>query len=90
MTQDEVIAQLRNIMTERLRIPAERAQAVAPDAFLLKDGFGLDSLDCIELLLGIEEEFALSFDEGEEEWMHHFSTLESLAQLVLTAKGESV
>jgi acyl carrier protein len=28
---------------------------------------GLDSLDCVELLIGIEDEFGLAFDESEED-----------------------
>ena len=55
---------------------------------LLKDGLGLDSLDCVELTLGMEEEFGLVFDDSEEDWMHHFSCLETLSQLVLHSKGE--
>ena len=88
MTQGEVVARLKKLLSERLRIPVERAQALAPDSLLLKDGLGLDSLDCVELLLGIEDEFDVAFDEEEEDWMPHFVTLEALSQLVLGVKGE--
>jgi acyl carrier protein len=88
MTQDEIVVRLKKLLTERLRIPSDRAQALAPDALLLKDGLGLDSLDCVELLLGIEDEFEVAFDDEEEDWMPHFSTLEVLSQLVLSVKGE--
>jgi len=30
----------------------------------------------------------LVFDDSEEDWMHHFSCLGTLSQLVLLAKGE--
>jgi acyl carrier protein len=88
MTQEEVVTSLKRLLSERVRVPLARAQALALDAPLLKDGLGLYSLDCVELTLGIEDEFGLVFDDSEEDWMHHFSCLDTLSQLVLLAKGE--
>ena len=89
MTQDDVVNGLKKILSERLRLPSERVQPLTLDDPLLKDGLGLDSLDCIELLLGIEDTFDLSFDETEDEWIHHFRSLKTLSQLVLSCKGEA-
>ncbi|MGE3539709.1 MAG: acyl carrier protein [Candidatus Tectimicrobiota bacterium] len=88
MTEEEVIASLKKLLSERVRVPVERAQALAPDAPLLKEGLGLDSLDCVELTLGMEEAFGLVLDESEEDWLQHFSCLSTLSRLVLTARGE--
>ena len=88
MTQAEIVVSLKRLLSERVRVPVARAQALALDTPLLKDGLGLDSLDCVELTLGMEEEFGLVFDDSEDDWMHHFSCLSTLAQLVLTVKGE--
>ena len=88
MTQAEIVASLKKLLSERVRIPVARAQALELHTPLLKDGLGLDSLDCVELTLGMEEEFGLGFDDGEEDWMHHFSCLDTLSQLVLHIKGE--
>lgn len=89
MTQNDVVVSLKKILSERLRLPPERVEPLALHEPLLKDGLGLDSLDCIELLLGIEDTFDLAFDETEDEWMHHFYSLETLSQLVLSVKGEA-
>jgi acyl carrier protein len=88
MTQAEIITSLKRLLSERVRVPVVRAQALELDTPLLKDGLGLDSLDCVELTLGMEEEFGLVFDDSEDDWMHHFSCLSTLSQLVLTVKGE--
>ena len=88
MTQAEIVASLKKLLSERVRVPVARAQALELDTPLLKDGLGLDSLDCVELTLGMEEEFGLVFDDSEEDWMHHFSCLDTLSQLVLHSKGE--
>lgn len=86
MTKDDVVVQLKKLLLERLRIAPHRLQTLQLDSPLLKDGLGLDSLDCVELLIGIEDEFGLAFDEGQEEWMQHFASLETLSELVLHAK----
>jgi acyl carrier protein len=88
MTQEEVIPRLKNLMTERLRLAPERTDNLEPNSLLLEDGLGLDSLDCIELLLGIEDEFDLQFTEEQETWMESFTSLATLSQMVLHAKGE--
>ena len=89
MTRDEVVATLKELLSERVRVPLRRAQALALETPLLKDGLGLDSLDCVELTMGIEERFGLTFDDSEEDWLHHFSCLETLTDLVLTVKGQA-
>ncbi len=91
MTQNEVMLRLKKLLTERLHLPADRVQALEPHALLLEDGLGLDSLDCIGLLLGMEEEFKITLEQEEEEeqWMQYFATLENLSQLVLNVTGES-
>ena len=86
MTQDDVVSQLKQLMISRLRLSPERVAPLALDTPLLKDGLGLDSLDCVELLFGIEESFDLVFDNDEEEWIQHFSCLGSLSDLIVTVK----
>ena len=88
MTQAEIVASLKRLLSERVRVPVARAQALELETPLLKDGLGLDSLDCVELMLGMEDEFGLVFDDSEDDWMHHFSCLSTLSQLVLIVKGE--
>lgn len=88
MTQEEVLPRLKKLLTDRLRVAPDRTESLGPDSLLLEDGLGLDSLDCIELLLGIEEEFDLEFSEEEEGWIEHFSTLGSISQLILDSQGE--
>jgi len=89
MTQEEVMVELKKMLSERLRVAPERVVALEPNSPLLRDGLGLDSLDCIELLLGLEDEFGLQFnEEAEEGWIEHFSSLEKISQLVLYMKSE--
>jgi acyl carrier protein len=88
MTQEEIIVELKKMLSQRLRVAPERVAALALDSPLLRDGLGLDSLDCIELLLGLEDTFGLTFNEDAEEgWIEHFSSLEKISRLVLLMKN---
>ncbi len=89
MTQADIVARLKKLLSDRVRIPVARAQALDLETPLLKEGLGLDSLDCVELTLGMEEAFGLVFDDSEEDWLHHFSCLGTLSELVLHVKGEA-
>lgn len=89
MTQADIVARLKKLLSDRVRIPVARAQALDLETPLLKEGLGLDSLDCVELMLGMEEAFGLVFDDSEEDWLHHFSCLGTLSELVLQVTGEA-
>ncbi|MBM4254650.1 MAG: acyl carrier protein [Deltaproteobacteria bacterium] len=89
MTQEAIIGEVRKMLSQRLRVAPERVAALEPDSPLLRGGLGLDSLDCIELLLGLEDEFGLQFSEDADEgWIEHFSSLEKISQLVIHMKAE--
>ena len=69
MTRKEILDELKAMLVDRLRFDPRRAADTAPDTPLPKgvDGsLGLDSLDFIELSVGIEERFGIVIDEGQD------------------------
>ncbi len=89
MDAPEVLEQLRSILVERLKFDARRAAGLDPDTPLPKGvegALGLDSLDFIEVSLGIEERFGLVMDERED-LAPHFQTLGTLAAYVTSRLG---
>ena len=81
---EKVLEDLRAIFAERLKFDAARAAALTADTTLPKglDGsLGLDSLDFIEVSLGIEERFGLVIDDSED-LVPHFQSLGTLASYV--------
>ena len=90
MTQSEVLEELRSIVVERLRFDPARAAEMTLHTTLPKgvDGsLGLDSLDFIELSVGIEERFGIVIDERED-LSAEFLSLESLARFVLSKSAQ--
>ena len=51
---------VKKIIVEQFRVPAER---VTPQASL-KDDLGMDSLDCVELVLAFEDEFNIAIPDA--------------------------
>jgi acyl carrier protein len=76
--------ELRAILVERLKFDAQRASLLTLESSLPKgiDGsLGLDSLDFIEIALGIEDRFGLVFDEHED-LAPHFESLGTLVKFI--------
>jgi acyl carrier protein len=50
MTYDEILSQLRGLLTELFEIPAEK---ITPDAKLFEE-LGLDSIDAVDLVVKLQ------------------------------------
>jgi acyl carrier protein len=77
----EALARVRSLLIERLKVPFE-PEEIDLDAPLFGTGLGLDSVDAVELIVGIELEFGLEIPEGSTgPWA--FRTVQSLVEFVL-------
>jgi acyl carrier protein len=63
MKQEEIQAKLKEIVMDRLN--AEESQ-IKPEASFVED-LGADSLDIVELIMGIEEEFDIEIPDEDAE-----------------------
>ena len=81
---DKVLDQLRDIFVQRLRFtPAQRDTLTAATALPkgIDGSLGLDSLDFLEVALGVEERFGFVIDESAD-LAPHFQSLGTLAAYV--------
>ena len=60
---EEVLAKLKDIVTDRLNVEEEQ---IKPEASFVED-LGADSLDIVELIMGIEEEFDIEIPDEDAE-----------------------
>lgn len=91
MTQKEVLDELKAIIVDRLKFDPRRAAEMTLETRLPKgvDGsLGLDSLDFIELSVGIEERFEIVIEEGQD-LADEFSSLDSLSRFILHKTGQA-
>ncbi|MBQ7594560.1 MAG: acyl carrier protein [Synergistaceae bacterium] len=63
MTRDEVTAKLKKIVSDRLDVEEDQ---VSPEKTFVED-LGADSLDLVELIMGIEEEFDIEIPDEDAE-----------------------
>ena len=85
---DKVLEELKDIMVERLKFEPSRVPDLSLATALpkgIEGSLGLDSLDFIELSVGIEERFGFVIDEAQDLEAH----LQSLGTLVEYIKSRS-
>jgi acyl carrier protein len=87
---DKVLAELKDILVERLRFDPTRAAALTPATVLpkgLPESLGLDSLDFIEMSVAIEDRFGLAIDESQD-LAPHIESLGTLVAYITSRMGE--
>jgi acyl carrier protein len=76
-----VYRKLLNCLKENFNIPYPK-ELIHPDAPLFGSGLGLDSIDSLELIMVVENEFEISIDESD---MPAMRTLNLLTDHILKA-----
>jgi acyl carrier protein len=61
--REELLARVRRLLVEQLHI-RRAPDEIDPDCPLFATGLGLDSVDAVELVVGLENEFGLVVDDG--------------------------
>lgn len=63
MQMEEVMSRLKEIVVDRLNVEEDQ---IKPEASFVED-LGADSLDIVELIMGIEEEFDIEIPDEDAE-----------------------
>lgn len=78
--EQKVIAdRLRQVIVERLKLPM-KPEEIEYDMVLFNDGLGLDSVDSLELVAAIDEEYGVSLTS---EHRPYFVNLEKLSGFIV-------
>ena len=84
MTPQEIETRLRTLIVERLFLPVS-PEEIPVDASLVND-YGVDSVNLLELVVGLEEEFGLELDGGDFN-ATHFGSIAALRDFVAARLG---
>ena len=77
----EIAQKIKTMLVESLRIPEDQLEF---DSELFGEDIGLDSIDSIEIIAGIDELFGIDMTGAPRE---NFQTIESLTAFVEANKG---
>jgi acyl carrier protein len=80
MTTDNLAPRVKELIVRRLKLEIDPA-SIQDDAPLFGEGLGLDSIDALELVLGLEQEFGIKV-EDEEVGVKAFSSVNALVDFI--------
>ena len=80
MTTDNLAPRVKELIVRRLKLEIDPA-SIQDDAPLFGEGLGLDSIDALELVLGLEQEFGINV-EDEEVGVKAFSSVNALVDFI--------
>lgn len=81
----ELREQIKDLIIRRLRLEIS-PEEIDDQAPLFGDGLGLDSIDALELVVGLEQEFAISIPD-EDVGKEAFASVEALCSYVEKHRG---
>ena len=84
--REAIIIQLQELLIEVSLLDFE-SEKLDPDAPLFGSGFGLDSIDAIEILVGIEQRFGLTLKEDNLSGPLYLRTLNTITDLIIQQKA---
>lgn len=80
MSDPEIRSKVKDLIVRRLKLDVEPS-SIEDGAPLFGEGLGLDSIDALELVLGLEQEFGIKVAD-EEVGVKAFASVDSLADFI--------
>lgn len=80
MTQENLAPRVKDLIVRRLKLDIDPT-SIQDDAPLFGEGLGLDSIDALELVLGLEQEFGIKV-EDEEVGVKAFASVNALVDFI--------
>jgi len=78
---NELIEKIKNLIIKRLKLVEMTPEMIETDAPLFGEGLGLDSIDALELVLGLEKEFGVIIPDAEV-GRKVFQSVKTMAQYI--------
>jgi len=86
---EELIQDVKQLIIERLKLEEIAAEDINTDAPLFGEGLGLDSIDALELVIGLEKEYGVSIPDAEV-GKKVFQSVRTIAQYIVDNQGKAV
>jgi acyl carrier protein len=80
MEKENLAPRVKELIVRRLKLDVD-PDSIQDDAPLFGEGLGLDSIDALELVLGLEQEFGIKV-EDEEVGVKAFASVNALVDFI--------
>jgi acyl carrier protein len=80
--KEDLINRIKDLIIQRLKLVEMTPEMIDTDAPLFGEGLGLDSIDALELVLGLEKEFGVIIPDAEV-GKKVFQSVRTIAQYVV-------
>lgn len=79
--------EIAQFIIDTLSLEDVKVSDIDPAAPLFVKGLGLDSIDALELGVGLQKKYGIKLSADSAETKKHFSSVQALAALVASHKG---
>jgi acyl carrier protein len=86
---EELMMDVKKLIIERLKLEEIAVEDIDTDAPLFGEGLGLDSIDALELVIGLEKEYGVSIPDAEV-GREVFQSVRTIAQYIVDNQGKEV
>jgi acyl carrier protein len=86
---EELMMDVKKLIIERLKLEEIAVADIDTDAPLFGEGLGLDSIDALELVIGLEKEYGVSIPDAEV-GREVFQSVRTIAQYIVDNQGKEV
>jgi acyl carrier protein len=86
---EELIQAVKKMIVERLKLEEITVGEIDTDAPLFGEGLGLDSIDALELVIGLEKEYGVSIPDAEV-GKKVFQSVRTIAQYIVDNQGKEI
>ncbi|UCC66556.1 MAG: acyl carrier protein [Deltaproteobacteria bacterium] len=83
---EKLIKQVKRLIIERLKLEEIAIEDIDTDAPLFGEGLGLDSIDALELVIGLEKEYGVSIPDAEV-GRKVFQSVRTIAHYIVENQG---
>jgi acyl carrier protein len=87
--KEELMMDVKKLIIERLKLEEIAIEDIDTDAPLFGEGLGLDSIDALELVIGLEKEYGVSIPDAEV-GREVFQSVRTIAQYIVDNQGTEV
>lgn len=82
MPSNELILKVKKMIVETLNLEDLEPEDIDTDAPLFGDGLGLDSIDALELGLGLKSVFGITISQDDPNIKQYFASVAELASFI--------